>query len=327
MIYRHTQLMLILLCAAHLYAQIEGENNLKLIISMPPVKTTYPDQYICYAHRLDSVGDIYVLSSKTEADRSAVHHVATGVCEEPMHTDRTWDCTRDQGHLCKGEAVNFGGWDEFTKKNGIFKFPEDVSFRVGNNTKLRYFMIEIHFMDPVQDLKPPVANITLDFVQIPSPLRYQTYSFLNSGVIPAKRKNGFFSEIACAWTRPNAFAFRYYLHTHHYGYLVEGFLVRNSTWTLIGSQLSMDKEKDLYDIPGGPIEITQGDVLVARCLYINNKDEPVKFGMSEEEEMCNFQIDIGFRPQDADHFERPPACSAPSPGFRLCDHPQTSGIC
>ncbi|WAR05015.1 AMDB-like protein [Mya arenaria] len=283
MIYRHTQLMLILLCAAHLYAQIEGENNLKLIISMPPVKTTYPDQYICYAHRLDSVGDIYVLSSKTEADRSAVHHVATGVCEEPMHTDRTWDCTRDQGHLCKGEAVNFGGWDEFTKKNGIFKFPEDVSFRVGNNTKLRYFMIEIHFMDPVQDLKPPVANITLDFVQIPSPLRYQTYSFLNSGVIPAKRKNG---------------------------YLVEGFLVRNSTWTLIGSQLSMDKEK-----------------VVARCLYINNKDEPVKFGMSEEEEMCNFQIDIGFRPQDADHFERPPACSAPSPGFRLCDHPQTSGIC
>jgi len=33
------------------------------------------------------------------------------------------DCTLGQGQLCKGDAVNFGGWDEFTKKNGLFEFP------------------------------------------------------------------------------------------------------------------------------------------------------------------------------------------------------------
>jgi hypothetical protein len=29
--------------------------------------------------------------------------------------------------LCKGDAVNFGGWDEFTKKNGLFEFPNGKS--------------------------------------------------------------------------------------------------------------------------------------------------------------------------------------------------------
>ena len=34
------------------------------------------------------------------------------------------DCTATQGRNCKGAAVNFGGWDEFTIKNGVFRFPE-----------------------------------------------------------------------------------------------------------------------------------------------------------------------------------------------------------
>ena len=34
------------------------------------------------------------------------------------------DCTHSQGKTCKGDAVNFGGWDEFSKKNGIFEFPK-----------------------------------------------------------------------------------------------------------------------------------------------------------------------------------------------------------
>jgi hypothetical protein len=37
------------------------------------------------------------------------------------------DCTLGQGQLCKGDAVNFGGWNEFTKKNGLFEFPNGKS--------------------------------------------------------------------------------------------------------------------------------------------------------------------------------------------------------
>ena len=42
---------------------------------------------------------------------------------------------------------------------------------------------------------------------------------------------------------------------------MEGFLIRNNSWTLIGSQLSLGNTKDLYDVPGGPLEIRQGDVI------------------------------------------------------------------
>jgi hypothetical protein len=33
---------------------------------------------------------VFTVSSLIEADRSVVHHVATGVCEEPFSTDSTW---------------------------------------------------------------------------------------------------------------------------------------------------------------------------------------------------------------------------------------------
>ncbi|XP_052806210.1 peptidyl-glycine alpha-amidating monooxygenase A-like [Mya arenaria] len=111
------------------------------------------------------------------------------------------------------------------------------------------------------------------------------------------------------------------------GVLVEGFLVRNNSWTLLGSQLAKDKKKGYYVIPGGPVEIRPGDVVAARCLYINRGTEPIGFGMSGGEEMCNFQLDIGFRPEDADHFRRPAMCTAESPTFRFCDHEETAAIC
>ncbi|KAK3108170.1 hypothetical protein FSP39_002555 [Pinctada imbricata] len=46
------------------------------------------------------------------------------------------------------------------------------------------------------------------------------------------------------------------------GYFVEGFRVRNGTWTLIGSQLVKLKKTDYMTIPGGPLLIQKGDALV-----------------------------------------------------------------
>jgi hypothetical protein len=47
--------------------------------------------------------------------------------------------------------------------------------------------------------------------------------------------------------------------------------------------------------------------------------------MSEGEEMCNFQIDIGYESKYEEHFRRPPACHTQSPDFSFCDHKETSG--
>ncbi|XP_052805794.1 peptidylglycine alpha-hydroxylating monooxygenase-like [Mya arenaria] len=136
---------------------------------MPLVETSSPDQYICYAYPLTTEEDIYVLSSLTEADKSLAHHVTTGVCEEPTFTGTTWDCTKSQGHTCKGDAVNFGLWDEFSnaKDNGAFKLPEGVSLRLGPRTNLKYFLIQVHFMNPVETPRMSAANVTLEFTTNP----------------------------------------------------------------------------------------------------------------------------------------------------------------
>ncbi|CAG2220977.1 unnamed protein product [Mytilus edulis] len=105
------------------------------------------------------------------------------------------DCTHGQGETCKGDAVNFGGWDEFSKKNGVFEFPKDPSVSA--------------------------ANVTLTFTKKPTKYNYQTYSLLNGGFIPGNTENG------------------------------------------------------------GPLEIKQGDILAARCLYTNKNNKPVKFGAKQ----------------------------------------------
>jgi hypothetical protein len=46
--------------------------------------------------------------------------------------------------------------------------------------------------------------------------------------------------------------------------------------------------------------------------------------MSEGEEMCNFQIDIGYESKYEEHFRRPPACHTQSPDFSFPDPPFSS---
>uniref|UniRef100_A0A194APP9 Copper type II ascorbate-dependent monooxygenase C-terminal domain-containing protein n=1 Tax=Pinctada fucata TaxID=50426 RepID=A0A194APP9_PINFU len=156
---------------------------------------------------------------------------------------------------------------------------------------------------------------------------FQSYSLINTGYIPSKQTKGFFSEVACPWKLPPVYAFRYFTHTHHHGYFVEGFRVRNGTWTLIGSQLVKLKKTDYMTIPGGPLLIKKGDALVSRCFYINPQDKDIQIGLKFDDEMCNFDIDFGYDPKFKESFGVATACETETPAFSLCDHKEVNGLC
>lgn len=44
-------------------------------------------------------------------------------------------------------------------------------------------------------------------------------------------------------------------------------------------------------------------------------------------EMCNFNIEFGYKAEHESYFRRPLGCMTDSPAFSFCNHDQTSGIC
>ncbi|XP_062602370.1 peptidyl-glycine alpha-amidating monooxygenase A-like [Saccostrea cucullata] len=109
--------------------------------------------------------------------------------------------------------------------------------------------------------------------------------------------------------------------------MAEGYLIRNGTWRLLGSELTKHRLQDWTEIPGGPVRIEPGDVIASRCLYINENDTPVKFGLTHKEEMCVFEIDFGFEDQYQDEFKRPLGCIETSPTFSFCKVKPLESVC
>ncbi|XP_076087849.1 peptidyl-glycine alpha-amidating monooxygenase-like [Mytilus galloprovincialis] len=301
----------------------------EMFMEMPITNIEKNDTYICTAFKLNDVDSMFYQSLNFTVDEKRVHHLATGFCEQPARPDSSWDCTDKVGHHCTGATVNVAGWDDYTREEGQLHLPTGLTVKVGSKTKLKYFVTELHYTTAIQEdeqnRSPVTATLTL--TDQPTKLRYQGYVMSTTGYIPSNTEKGFFASTACPWTGPAVFAFKYHVHTHHHGVLVEGFRVRNKTWTLLGSHLSLSKTKNHLNIQGGPIEIKLGDILAARCLFINPLNSNIKFGSTDFDEMCTFHLSLGYHPTDKAYFENPTSCSAESPQFSLCDYPDMLGKC
>ncbi|CAG2208826.1 PAM [Mytilus edulis] len=209
-----------------------------------------------------------------------VHHADLSFCEEPEEfaSHKPWECSKNRKY-CKGGAVGVYFLDDYYRsKEGKMTYPKDVSLKVGFSTIMRHICIEMH---------------------------------TKAAVI------GYFAEVACRWDKPDVVAYAVQVHTHHVGYMADVFRVRNGTWTLLASQLTQGKAKVLVPVPGGFIDVRQGDILAAKCLYITKDSNPVRFGESDGQEMCNVDIQLGYEFKHEESFKRSSGCMTQHLSFRF----------
>ncbi|XP_062619988.1 probable peptidylglycine alpha-hydroxylating monooxygenase 1 [Saccostrea cucullata] len=314
---------------ATLFCHIWAMNRASTSFSVPVIETQTSDQYSCYDYSLDHVELEHLKSIRVDVDRSKVHHVTFSFCENPLTNSSVWTCGHLQGHVCDGYAVNVAGWNSKTLDTGHFEFPSGVTVRYGKKTRLVHLVTQIHFRGEVKDYHEPIVNVTLFPHQNvnPSSLNYQTYMILSSGFIPQNSNTGYFAESACEWKKPPVTAYKFYSHTHHYGFMAEGFLIRNNTWRFIGGELTKNRTRDWSSIPGGPLVIYPGDIIAARCLYINKEDKPVPFGLTDQQEMCNFEVNFGYESRYSKEFKRSFACMSNTQEFSFCKTKALHGFC
>ncbi|XP_052065303.1 peptidyl-glycine alpha-amidating monooxygenase-like [Mytilus californianus] len=298
-------------------------------LPFPSIKINEPDQYNCYTRYLEELDEVYVLSTLIEINHDFVHHADLGFCEEPedFASHQPWECSKSRKY-CKGGAVGVYFFDDYFKpENGLMRFPKDISLKVGFSTMLRHITFEMHTKAAVTDFQYPLINVTLTFIKTPTKYNYQSHLLLTDGFIPANKEKGYFAEIACSWSKPDVVAYAVQVHTHHYGYTADVYRIRNGTWTLMVSQLTQGKAKVFVPVAGGAIDVRRGDVLAAKCLYINKDNKPVRFGQDDGQEMCNADIHFGYEFKYEGSFQRGGACMTQQPEFSFCDHEATSGIC
>ncbi|XP_063399199.1 peptidyl-glycine alpha-amidating monooxygenase-like isoform X2 [Mytilus trossulus] len=306
-----------------------GQEIYKMKLSFPTIKIHKPDQYICYTRYLAELDEVYVLSTLIEINHEFVHHADLSFCEEPEEfaSHQPWECSRSRKY-CKGGAVGVYFFDAYYRSEvGKMEYPKDVSLKVGFSTIMRHINLEMHTKAAVTDVQYPLINVTLTFIKTPTKYNFQSHLLLTDGFIPANKEKGYFAEVACRWDKPDVVAYAVQVHTHHVGYMADAYRVRNGTWTLLASQLTQGKTKVLVPVPGGFIDVRQGDVLAAKCLYIPKDNKQVRFGESDGQEMCNVDIQLGYELKHEDSFKRSSACMTQHPKFSFCDHEATSGIC
>ncbi|XP_016118612.1 peptidyl-glycine alpha-amidating monooxygenase B-like [Sinocyclocheilus grahami] len=71
------------------------------------------------------------------------HHMILYGCKTPYATQGYWDCGKELG-TCRDQAKIMYAW---ARNAPPTKLPKDVGFKVGGDTRINYFVLQIHYGD------------------------------------------------------------------------------------------------------------------------------------------------------------------------------------
>uniref|UniRef100_A0AAQ5ZD54 Peptidylglycine alpha-amidating monooxygenase n=1 Tax=Amphiprion ocellaris TaxID=80972 RepID=A0AAQ5ZD54_AMPOC len=221
------------------------------------------------------------------ASMDTVHHMLLFGCKTPVST-RSF-CV--QG-TCEDEASIMYAW---ARNAPPTKLPKDVGFKVGGNSGMSYFVLQIHYGD-VSAFRgeKEYFSILLPCHSYLCPLQRQPFiagiyllMSVDTVILPGKRVTN--ADIACDYTSYPIYPFAFRTHTHRLGKVVSGYRIRDGKWSLIGRQ-SPQLPQAFYPA-NKEVDVKYGDTVAARCVFTGEgRTSKTYIGGTSDDEMCNFYI-------------------------------------
>ncbi|KAF7216706.1 peptidyl-glycine alpha-amidating monooxygenase A [Nothobranchius furzeri] len=267
--------------------QLPNSHNFSVDIRMPGVLPTQSDTYLCTAFPVPTSQDAYIVDFIPHASMNTVHHMLLFGCRTPVSTAGYWDCGSSQG-TCKDEASIMYAW---ARNAPPTKLPKDVGFRVGKNSGMAYFVLQIHYGDvsSFRDHHIDCSGLSLKMTTKPQPFIAGMYLLISMDtvILPGKRVTN--SDVACDYTSYPIYPFAFRTHTHSLGKVVSGYRIRNGKWSLIGRQ-SPQLPQAFYPA-NREVNVQYGDTIAARCVFTGEgRSSKTYIGGTSADEMCNFYI-------------------------------------
>lgn len=262
-------------------------NDFTLDLRMPRVVSLHSDSYLCMAFPVpETKQEVYVVDFTPHASMDTVHHMLLYGCQNPVSTSGYWDCGVQS--TCKDDSSIMYAWG---RNAPLTKLPKDVGFRVGGDSGVSYFVLQMHYGDVAafRDHHRDCSGISLTLTTKPQPFIAGIYLLMtvDTVILPGNKVTN--ADSACVYTSYPMYPFAFRTHTHRLGKVVSGYRVRDGKWTLIGRQ-SPQLPQAFYPATKG-VEVKRGDTLAARCVFTGEgKTSETYIGGTSNDEMCNFYI-------------------------------------
>uniref|UniRef100_A0A8C1INI2 Peptidylglycine alpha-amidating monooxygenase n=1 Tax=Cyprinus carpio TaxID=7962 RepID=A0A8C1INI2_CYPCA len=220
------------------------------------------------------------------ATMDTAHHMILYGCQTPYATQGYWDCGKELG-TCRDQAKIMYAW---ARNAPPTKLPKDVGFKVGGDTRINYFVLQIHYGDVknFRDHHRDCSGLTLRMTS-KQPFIAGMYLMMSVDTVIPPGKKVTNADIACTYPSSPMYPFAFRTHTHSLGKVVSGYRVRNGQWTQIGRQSPLLPQA-FYPVTN-TIDVRNGDILAARCVFTGEGRTTVtQIGGTSSDEMCNFYI-------------------------------------
>ncbi|XP_026074976.1 peptidyl-glycine alpha-amidating monooxygenase-like isoform X2 [Carassius auratus] len=261
--------------------------NFSLDIRVPGVIPTESDSYYCTAVPVPTPWEAYIVDFVPHASMDTAHHMILYGCKTPYATQGYWDCGKELG-TCRDQAKIMYAW---ARNAPPTKLPKDVGFKVGGDTRVNYFVLQIHYGDATyfRDHHRDCSGLTLRMTSKPQPFIAGMYLMMSVDTVIPPGKKVTNADIACTYTSSPMYPFAFRTHTHSLGKVVSGYRVRNGQWTQIGRQSPLLPQA-FYPV-ANTIDVRNGDTLAARCVFTGEgRTTDTQIGGTSSDEMCNFYI-------------------------------------
>uniref|UniRef100_A0A8C1AXI5 Peptidylglycine alpha-amidating monooxygenase n=1 Tax=Cyprinus carpio carpio TaxID=630221 RepID=A0A8C1AXI5_CYPCA len=228
----------------------------------------------------------YIVDFVPHATMDTAHHMILYGCQTPYATQGYWDCGKELG-TCRDQAKIMYAW---ARNAPPTKLPKDVGFKVGGDTRINYFVLQIHYGDVknFRDHHRDCSGLTLRMTS-KQPFIAGMYLMMSVDTVIPPGKKVTNADIACTYPSSPMYPFAFRTHTHSLGKVVSGYRVRNGQWTQIGRQSPLLPQA-FYPVTN-TIDVRNGDILAARCVFTGEGRTTVtQIGGTSSDEMCNFYI-------------------------------------
>ncbi|XP_078702255.1 peptidylglycine alpha-hydroxylating monooxygenase-like isoform X1 [Branchiostoma floridae x Branchiostoma belcheri] len=281
----------LLLLAAHVCWTLEDGMFTKTL-RMPGASPEHPEALICHAVKMED-DPTYIVGYEPHASGEIAHHMMLYGCEKPGSTDEMWNCeeTRGGGRVCadgEGQDSRQVVYAWALDAPALY-MPEDVGFRVGGTTRIKYIVLQLHYKNKLPAGTKDNSGVTLHMQRKQPKFQAGFYVLGTWGSIPPHVED-YHMETACEYTDPSPmYPIAYRTHSHSLGVVTSGYRIRNNQWTEIG-RMSPQRPQMFYNATTPGMSVLQGDVLAVRCTMTSDRDTVTKIGETNADEMCNFYI-------------------------------------
>lgn len=259
--------------------------------TMPGVTPKGSDAYICTAMPLNETLEEWVVKFDPMASASRAHHMLLFGCSDvPEQNLRrgAWDC----GHhgVCTGGRIMYA----WAKNAPATHLPDNVGFRIGGHSGIRYLTLQIHYSEPLPDGLKDYSGLQMEVTTQEQTYKAGIYLLMAgfADIPPRSPKTNVDVNCLVGNSEPsdiNLFAYR--VHAHELGAVVTGYLYNPKT----NEYTEIAKGNPHWPQAFYPMKhvhhVSVDDILHARCTYNStSRFTHTYIGGTSSDEMCNLYL-------------------------------------